>query len=668
MSSPHTVHVTTKRQWEVNLDSTSSTLLRSITTPTITNDRYWYDAGTLVTLILNGTGSRVGGVGSRLVSYAVNGGTSIPTYTTGTVAVLSSLPIAGEEFITAVSTTQYQLVLDSGSTSALSSVTPPSIPGDNYWYDSGTQVTYVGNGVFSRASGTGSRVASWWLDSSVHTAVLTAGTFSATVTMSASHALHIGFVTQYEVALVGTYGVSSATSPTISGDNYWYDAGTVVSMALQSDFGRASGTGWRTVSYSINGGPAVGLSGGAPVTVLNALTLTSPQAISVQAVRQYEVTFDSTIATALNSITPPTTAGDNYWYDAGSPVTLTAHGVWGRTSATGYRLSSYSINGAGAISVASSGTVTILSLAAISAPQSITSSAATQYLLTVKGGSGSTYSVPPPIPGDTGWFDSGTTLRVSTNGTYDSIGGVRQRIAAWSIDGGQSNPTGVTPIVTTSLIVMDGPHTLQFDSVTQYLVTIVVKDSSGATTLTPDSILLSVNGNAQAANSGAAWVDGTSMVSVAEIMWHGVDVAPVSSPQYGVSSPFTITVNARVYDATIVVKDPLGLAIGGADVTVTLANGTTVHTSTAGDGTTVLHTIPLGTYHATLSAFGFSATLSGNASVQSTAVVHLPLSWATIASIIVIVILAVVGIVIVLRRRSAPGTRNASYPWRAPAT
>jgi hypothetical protein len=199
---------------------------------------------------------------------------------------------------------------------------------------------------------------------------------------------------------------------------------------------------------------------------------------------------------------------------------------------------------------------------------------------------------------------------------------------------------------------MDGPHTLQFDSVTQYLVTIVVKDSSGATTLTPDSIVLSVNGNAQAANSGVAWVDSTSVVSVAEIMWHGVDVAPVPSAQYGVSSPFTITVNSKVYNATIVVEDPLGLGIGGADVTVTLANGTTVHTSTAGDGTAVLRTIPLGTYDATVSAFGFSAMLPGNASVQSTTVIHLPLSWVMIASIIVIVVLAVVGIMIVLRRRT----------------
>jgi hypothetical protein len=652
MSSPHTIHVTVKQQWEVNLDSTSSAFLRSITAPTIANDRYWYDAGTLVTLILNGTGSRVGGVGSRLVSYAVNGGTGIPTYTTGTVTVLNSLRIAGEESITAVSTAQYQLVLDSGSNSALSSLTPSSIPGDNYWYDSGTQVTYVGNGIFSRASGTGSRVASWWLDSGVHTAVLTAGAFSATVTMSASHALHIGLVTQYEVTLVGTYGVSSATITTISGDNYWYDSGTVASVALQSEFGRTSGTGWRMVSYSINGEPAVGTSGGAPVTVLNALTLTSPQTISVQAVRQYEVTFDSTIATALNSITPPTTAGDNYWYDAGSPVLLTVHGVWGRTSATGYRLSSYSIDGAGAISVASSGTVTILSLATISAPQSITSSVATQYLLTVNGGSGSTCSVLPTIPGDTGWFDSGTTLRVSTNGTYDSVGGVRQRIATWSIDGGQSNPTGVTPTITTSSVVMDGPHTLQFDSVTQYLVTIVVKDSSGATTLTPDSIVLSVNGNAQAANSGAAWVDSTSVVSVAEIMWHGVDVAPVPPAQYGVSSPFAITVNSRVYNATIVVEDPLGLGIGGADVTVTLANGTMVHTSTAGDGTAVLRTIPLGTYDATVSEFGFSALSPGNASVQSITVIHLPLSWVMIASITVIVVLVVIGIMFVLRRRT----------------
>ena len=658
MSSPHSVHVTVKPQWQVSLDSVSGRYLKSITPPTITNDKYWYDAGTAVTVVLNGTGARLAGVGSRLVSYALNGGASIPESTTGTVVVLSSVPMYEKEFITATSTTQYQLVLDSGAVRATASMTPPSIAGDNYWYDSGTQVTYTGTGVFARASGTGLRMASWWLDSGSPTPTLTTGTFSATVLMVGAHSLHTATVTQYEVGFVGTYGVSSATAPTIGGDDYWYDAGTVVSVSLQGEFGRVAGTGLRMVSFSVNNGASVPTSTAGSVSVLASVALTSPQTISVQSVEQYQVSFDQPLATALDSITSPTVAGDNYWYDSGSRVTLVVHGVWGRSPTEGFRLSSYSVNGASEIPVASSGTVTILDLAAMSGPVAIASNATVQFLLTVAGGSGSTYSVPPPIAGDTGWYDSGMSVRVFTSGTYDSSGGVRQRISGWSVDGGQNNPVGTTSVVATSAIIMDSAHSVSFSSVTQYLVTISVKDNSGADALTPDSVTLNVNGGSQSATT-SAWADSGASLQVTSIMWRGVDVAPTPPTNYIVSSPLTVTVNARVYDATITVKDPLGLPIGGADCTITLANGTTIHTSTGGDGTVTLHMIPLGSYQGTASAFGMSSALSGNSAVQAGVVANLPISWAMILVLVIIALAIVLGAIFFLRRNRKP-----SYMYR----
>ena len=658
MASPHTVHVTVKPQWQVSLDSVSAKYLKSITPPTITNDKYWYDAGTAVTVVLNGTGARSAGVGSRLVSYALNGGASIPQSTTGTVAILSSVPMYGKEFITAISTTQYQFVLDSGAARGIVAITPPSVAGDNYWYDSGTQVTYTGTGVFARASGTGVRMASWWLDSGSPTLIQTTGTFSATVPMVGAHSLHTTTVTQYEVGFAGTYGVSSATNPTIGGDDYWYDAGTVVSVSLQGEFGRVAGTGLRMVSFSVNNGGSIPTSTAGSVSVLASLTLTSPQTISVHTVDQYQVSFDQPLTTALDSVTPPTVSGDNYWYDSGAHVALVIHGVWGRNTAEGFRLSSYSINGASEIPVASSGTVTILDLAAMSGPVAIASNATVQFLLSVGGGSGSTYSVLSPIVGDTGWYDSGTTVRVSTNGTYDSSAGVRQRISGWSIDGGQSNQVGTTSVVTTSAIVMDSAHSVSFSSVTQYLVTISVKDSAGANTLSPDSITLNVNGGNQMAKS-SAWADSGASLQVTSIMWRGVDVAPTPPAYYVVSSPLTVTINSRVYDATITVKDPIGLPIGGADCTITLANGTTIHTSTGGDGSVTLRMIPLGTYQGTASAFGISSPLSGNAAVQETVVANLPISWAMVIAFIVVALAIVLGVVFLLRRHRKP-----SYTYR----
>ena len=653
MSSPHTVHVTVKPQWQVNLDSVSMKYLKSITPPTVSNDNYWYDAGTVVTVVLNGTGARSGGVGSRLVSYSLNGGTSVSVSTTGTVVVINALPISGEEFITATSTTQYQMILVSGAANALASITPPSIAGDNYWYDTGTQVTYTGTGVFGRASGTGFRVADWWLDSGSPTAILTTGTFSVIVSMLGTHTLHTQTIIQYEVSLVGESSVSSATNPTISGDDYWYDGGTVVSLSLQGVFGRAAGTGMRMVSFSVNNGASIPTTTDGSVVVLSSVTLTSPQTVTVQTVEQFQVSFDRAIATTLDSITQPTVPGDNYWYDYGSHVALLVHGVWGRNSTEGYRLSSYSINGMPDITIASSGTITILDLSAISGPQAVASNSTVQYLLAVVGGSGSTYSVTPPIAGDTGWYDSGTTVRVSTNGTYDSSSGVRQRISGWSIDGGQSNPVGTASVVTTSAIVMDSEHSVSFYSVIQYLVTISVKDNAGANTLTPDSITLDINGGSQVLTF-SAWVDNGASLQITSIMWMGVDVAPTPPTTYVVSAPMTVTLNARVYDATITVKDPLGLPIGGAACRILLANGTTVDTSTGGNGTVTLHMIPLGSYQGTVSAFGMSSAVAGNSAVQGTVVANLPISWAMIIVFVVVAIAIVLGAVFLLRRHRAP--------------
>jgi hypothetical protein len=137
-------------------------------------------------------------------------------------------------------------------------------------------------------------------------------------------------------------------------------------------------------------------------------------------------------------------------------------------------------------------------------------------------------------------------------------------------------------------------------------------------------------------------------------MWHGVDVAPTSPANYVVTSPLTLTTYARVYDLTIAVKDPMGFAIGGAACAVTLANGTTVHTSTAGNGTVTLQMIPLGTYQGTVSAFGLSSSLSGDASVQGSTQVAMALSWAMITVFIVVALAIVIGLVFLVRRLRKP--------------
>ncbi len=654
MTAPHVVHVVTVEQWELTLNSVATPYLVSITAPTIKSDNYWYDSGTDVTLTFNGIGSRLDGIGTRLVSYTVNGGTGVPIATKGTVAILNAVPISGPEFIVVSSTTQYQVTLDASATRAMASITPTPIPGDDYWYDSGTQVTYTGNGVFSRTGGSGYRVTSWWWDSNASTTVITTGNFSASTTLTAPATLNVQIAKQTEISLIGTYGVASATSPTIPGDGYWYDTGTIVSLSLQVTFGRSDGSGWRMVSYVLNNGALESVSGEAPVAALSDLNLTSPQTITVQSVQQYEVSFDHGIASSLDSITPPSLSGDNYWYDAGSPVSLTVYGAWGRNATTGYRLSSYTVNGGGRVFVDTTGPVTILDLSSISGPQSITSNVTAQYLLTVTGGGGSVYSVPPSIPGDTGWYDSGTVVTVSTAATYYVQGSTRQRVASWSLDGGPATTVGDVTTAATSPIVMDAPHSVTFNSVTQYLVSIVVKDGSGRRDITPESITMSVNGGSQSAMSGQLWADDGSTVTVASILWEGVDVTPAQTGTYMVSAPFTITLDAKVYQATVVVKDILGIPVGGASVRLLLANSTTVQGTTAGNGSVTFRLIPLGTYQVTVSVLGISQGASGNAAVQNPMTITVNFSDSVVVVIVALVAAGATTFFLVRRHRRGP--------------
>ncbi len=80
MDTTHQVRLTTVVQYQVSLDASATQILASITSPTVSRDNYWYDGGTQVSVVLNGVGSRVGGVGTRLTQYTVNGAqTSVAT-------------------------------------------------------------------------------------------------------------------------------------------------------------------------------------------------------------------------------------------------------------------------------------------------------------------------------------------------------------------------------------------------------------------------------------------------------------------------------------------------------------------------------------------------------------------------------------------------------------
>ncbi len=655
MSSAHTVHVTSVQQFQVTLDSATTAQLKSITSPTIAGDNYWYDSSGKVTLVLNGIGTRAGGVGTRLASYSVNGATPTAVATTGTVTVLNGVSLTGGDSVTGSVVTQYLLSVDSGATGAMKSITPPLISGDAGWYDSGTAVTYVGSGVFSRSGGAGSRVTGWSLDSGTSTSVKTTGNFTIPVTMGAAHTVHTTTGYQFQVAFSGPHMVSSATPPTIPGDYYWYDSGSVVSVSLQGVFDRAGGAGVRMTAVALNGGAFAPVSTLGSVNVLNSITLASPQTISTKTVEQYEVTLNPAAEGALVYATPPTIQGDAMWYDSGTAVSVTARGVWDRNATAGYRLVSFSIGSEPATAVNSSGTVLLLGMSGINAPAAISVNDGLQYYITVNGGYGVSYSKGPPISGDTGWYDERTTLAVSSSGFSNVNSSVRNRVASWAIDGGQATLVPASKTVTTDTFTMNGPHTVAFGSVTQFLVRIEVRSADGASVLSPQSISVEVNGGAAMSVTGPLWVDRGSSLVVSGVTWEGSQVGPTNSAGETIGSPSTVTVDAKVYRATVMVKDMFGLPVEGATVDVTLANGTKVTGVTDSSGAFALNLIPLGTYDGSVSNYGTSTHISADASVASEAVAGVSLSLSAVVIIAAIIVIVVAAVFIVRRWRRGPG-------------
>jgi len=91
-----------------------------------------------------------------------------------------------------------------------------------------------------------------------------------------------------------------------------------------------------------------------------------------------------------------------------------------------------------------------------------------QYLLTILGGSG--ISTTPASPAGDGYYNQGTTVQVSTNYTWNTVAQqTRKNLLSFQVDG--STATSVPRAGSgrfSTVLSMNSPHTIQFNSVTQY--------------------------------------------------------------------------------------------------------------------------------------------------------------------------------------------------------
>ena len=320
----NTNNVNYYKQYQISVtggNGISLGLTRLGTTSTISSTLDWADSGTSATATSNGIFNRASGTGQRILSYNIDGGTSTIVATTGNVAF--PIIMGSTHTINFASVTQYQLTLDGGASSSLASVTSPSIPGDNYWYDSGTTVSLSLYGIQGRSAGAGSRIASFTINGGTSNPVSTVGTVTALSNAPIASPLSITSISHIQLQLTDNNLANSEisiTGSTISGDPGWYDYGTSVSVTLSNVWNVNSGISRTSlVSYSVDGSETA-IPRGGNGTFTAALSMNSSHTLADQAQMQYYIGFDSggTSASLRGSQT------SDGWFDAGTKFTVHA--------------------------------------------------------------------------------------------------------------------------------------------------------------------------------------------------------------------------------------------------------------------------------------------------------------------------------------------------------
>jgi hypothetical protein len=232
-------------------------------------------------------------------------------------------------------------------------------------------------------------------------------------------------------------------------------------------------------------------------------------------------------------------------------------------------------------------------------------------------------------PTSDSFYDSGTILSVTSDNVWGIQGGnTRQNLISYILDGATTSVARAdTGTSTTHAFTFDRAHVLTFNSATQYLIGFQFTDSSGTAAITPSSFQIDITSSGVAdVPQFSLWLDSGTQIQIYSIIWQSVDVKPAGQTNYTANFPLNETIQCRIFNAQIRALDDQGNPVAGAQVTVTLANQTTISGFTDANGTLSLPMIPLGTFTATITYSGVTTTVTGDASGQAvtTAVISPP--------------------------------------------
>jgi hypothetical protein len=418
-SSSPTPPTLTATMWGVNASMPLS----------VGSNEFWLDAGTQYAL----TNPLVGlGANERWITYAANGAANAPVNLAATYYHQFNVSVAFSAADYEGSVVPVFYYTTSGNTVGLALESFPQ----SVWADANT--------AYSVQPQLEASSAERWFNND-------------TGTIQAAAFLNFTYVHQFLLTVTG-----AQTS------QQWYNSGDSPQISVPAVSDRASGTGQRVNTYTIDGGNAVEAT---PTTGTVTITVTMDTAHQIQigSVRQFQVTLDAEAQNMLASITAPTVSGDGGWYDEGTPVRVTLNGVADRADGAGTRLVSYAVNEA--TNVASAGVVEALNVAALASPQTVTAQTITQYQFTTASGALNGVTE-PQIVGDAGWYDSGTQVTATYNNVWNTQNQARLNAVSYTVDQTtQQLPRSATGTFTVQ-VSMTKPQTVAVASVKQYAVSV----------------------------------------------------------------------------------------------------------------------------------------------------------------------------------------------------
>ncbi len=383
----------------------------------------WHNSGDTANVSISGVFSRASGSGQRVSAFAIDGALTTVQPSTENISIPLLMETAHQLQI--ITVPQYQVALDSSAATMISSITPPTIAQDNYWYDEKTTVNLLLNGAANRTNGTGKRLFSFSVNGAL-LPVTSTGSVEALniIELFSPQTVSAQLVTQYELRLPSG-SVQSVTPPTIAADAGWYDSGTIVTVLYEYSWNVSAQSRTNAVSYNINQGANTPLSRAADGTFTVQIDMTELKTINVGSTQQYRFSFMGGNNVTLSQVS---TTGDSF-FDAGTALTVTSDAAWNLANGnTRTGLASYILDGTTTNITSTSGTFTLFPITFNSAHE-LTFNSATQYLAAFqfKDYNGAEEITPDsfqittiagiidvPPPQFTVWLNSGTQFQIQS--------------------------------------------------------------------------------------------------------------------------------------------------------------------------------------------------------------------------------------------------------------